>query len=140
MSYQIAPVDIWVTSVRNRAGELASLLAELQKAGAELEFIIGRPEDAGASAVFVAPLIRPSERAVAEQLGMHRSQHMHALRVAGPDQRGLGAQVTQILAEAKLNLRGITAAAIEHRSVIYLRFDSAADAERGAEALKAALR
>lgn len=139
MNYHVAPVDIWVTEIRNRPGELATMLDELQKAGAELEFVVGRPEDAGSSAVFVAPLVRSAERALAERLGLQRSTSMHAIRVSGPDARGLLARTTRILADAKINLRGITAAAIEDRSVIYVRFEAAVDAERGAEALKAGL-
>lgn len=139
MSYHVAPVDIWVTEIRNRPGELAVLLEELKKAGAELEFVVGRPDDAGSSAIFVAPLVGSAERAAAQRLGLQRSQTMFALRVAGPDARGLVARTTRILADAKINLRGITAAAIEERSVIYLRFEAAIDAERGTEALKAAL-
>lgn len=139
MSYHVAPVDIWVSEIRNRPGELAGLLESLQAAGAELEFIVGRPEDAGSSAVFVAPLIGPGQRAASERLGLHRSEHMHAIRVAGPDAKGLGARVARIVADARINLRGVTAASIQEHSVLYLRFDSAADAERGSEAIKAAL-
>ena len=140
MSFEIAPIDVWVSEIRNRPGELANILNELDRRGAHLELIVGRPGDAGSSAVFIAPLMSDDEIATAVRLGFHRSESMHVVRVAGPDAAGLGARVTQIVADAKLNLKAISGAAIQSRSLLYLRFDSPTDSARAVEALKSALR
>lgn len=140
MSYEIAPIDVWVAELRNRPGEMARILNGLVDAGGHLEFIVGRPEDAGSSAVFVAPLTNEAEISAAESLGLHKSQSMHAVRVAGQDQSGLGARVTAILAKAGINLRGITAASIGARSVLYIRFETYAAAQQGIDVLKRSLK
>ncbi len=137
--YQVAPIDIWVKEVRNRPGELADILSQLKAAGSNLEFVVARPHDAGSSVVFVAPLLSDQEIRAAKQLGLEKSANMHAVRVGGSDEAGLGARVTRILAEAKINVRGLTGAAIGGRSVIYVRFESSSDAQRGREALRANL-
>ena len=52
------------------------------------------------------------------------------MRIEGPDKPGLGAQLTCALAKAGINLRGLSAAAIGKRCVVYLALDTAADAAR----------
>ncbi|MGE3181822.1 MAG: ACT domain-containing protein [Phycisphaerae bacterium] len=140
MGYEIAPVDVWVAELRNRPGELARVLNGIVDAGGHLEFIVGRPHDAGSSAVFVAPLTNEAEIAAGEALGLHRSQSLHAVRVAGPDQSGLGARVTAIIAKAGINLRGITAASIGAKSVLYIRFETEEAANKGVEILQRSLK
>jgi hypothetical protein len=48
----------------------------------------------------------------------------------------MGAKLTQALAEAGLNLRGLSAAALGKRYVTHLALDTAADAARAAAVLK----
>jgi predicted amino acid-binding ACT domain protein len=60
-----------------------------------------------------------------------------ALRVEGIDRPGLGAKITGAIADAGINLRGLSAAVLS-RFVDYMAFDSAEDAEKAAKAIKAA--
>jgi predicted amino acid-binding ACT domain protein len=60
--------------------------------------------------------------------------------VEGPDRAGLGAKMTDVLAGAGINVRGISAAAIGRRGVSYFAFDSAADADTAVRILKKALK
>jgi len=53
-----------------------------------------------------------------------------SLRVEGPDQPGLGARMCQAVGNAGVNLRGVSALALDHKFVAYLGFDRAADAEK----------
>ena len=46
--------------------------------------------------------------------------------------------MTTAIAEAGINLRGISAAVLGSRFVAYMAFDSAEDAEKAAKAIKAA--
>jgi hypothetical protein len=48
--------------------------------------------------------------------------------------------MTRALAEAGINLRGISAAAIGRRATTYFAFDSAADADAAARILRKALK
>jgi hypothetical protein len=60
--------------------------------------------------------------------------------VEGADKAGLGAKMTNALAEAGINLRGLSAAALGRRGVSYFAFDSAADADAAIRVLKKALK
>jgi predicted amino acid-binding ACT domain protein len=61
---------------------------------------------------------------------------MHSVRAEGPDKPGLGARITQALAEAGVNLRGLSAAAIGKKCVVYLAIDTAEGAAEAAKVLK----
>jgi predicted amino acid-binding ACT domain protein len=61
-----------------------------------------------------------------------------ALRIEGTDRPGLGATMTGAIAEAGINLRGVSAAALGGRFAAYLAFDSDRDAEKAAKAIRAA--
>ena len=137
--YQVAPIEIWVKEIRNRPGELAEILSRLHVAGSHLEVVVARPHDAGSSVVFVAPLLSESEVRAAHLMGLEVSENMHALRIAGPDDAGLGARITRVLADARLNIRGVTGAAMGGRMVLYVRFENRDDKQRGLEALRANL-
>ena len=63
---------------------------------------------------------------------------MAALRVEGTDRPGLGAKMTGAIADAGINMRGLSAAALGSRFVAYMAFDSAEDAGKAAKAIKAA--
>jgi hypothetical protein len=49
-------------------------------------------------------------------------------------------KMTAALADANINLRGLSAAALGRRAVTYLAFDNAADADQAIRVLKKALR
>jgi hypothetical protein len=58
--------------------------------------------------------------------------------MSGPDKPGLGARVTATLAAADINLRGLSAASLGNKSVIYFAFDTAAAAAKAARVLQQA--
>jgi len=68
------------------------------------------------------------------------SESLHSVRVEGPDRAGLGAKMTEALAGAGINLRGISAAALGRRAVSYFAFDSTADADNAMRVLKKTLK
>jgi predicted amino acid-binding ACT domain protein len=65
---------------------------------------------------------------------------LHSVRVEGPDRAGLGAKMSDALAGAGINVRGISAAAIGRRGVTYFAFDSAEDSDAAVRLLKKALK
>lgn len=137
----ISRVDVWVAEIQDRPGALAEKLEALAQAGANLDFVIARraPEKPGAAVVFVAPLRSARQQRAAQQAGFAKAASMHSLRVEHPDRPGIGAQITRALADAGINLRGISAASVGRRSVVYFAFDQAEDARKAAGLLRRAL-
>jgi hypothetical protein len=113
---------------------LAKKLEALATAGAKLEFVIARraPDKPGTGVVFLTPLKGPAQIRAAKNAGFEKTTALHSVRIEGTDKAGLGAQITRALAEAGINLRGLSAAAIGKRFIGHLALDSAADATKAA--------
>ena len=138
MALNVSRADVWAASIDDRPGGLAEKLAALAEAGAQLEFVIARraPDKPGTGVVFLTPLKGAAQIRAAKKAGFEKTESLHSLRVEGPDKPGLGAQMTQALAQAGINLRGLSAAAIGPRCVVHLALDSVADASKAARILK----
>lgn len=140
--YEITPVDVWVGEVEDRPGGLSSKLARLMMcAGANLEMIIARPapERPGCGVIYLAPLRTSEQMAAAREVGLHKSENMHCLRLVGPDRAGLAAGIAGTLADAEINIKGLSATGSGGRAVVYLRFDSQEDAVAARAVLARAL-
>jgi len=142
MAYTVKKVDVWAGEIADRPGGLASTLTSMNKAGANIEFVVARraPDKPGTGGVFLTPLKGVKQKTAAQQAGLATSAGLHSVRVEGPDRAGLGAKMTDALAGAGINVRGISAAALGRRAVSYLAFDSAEDAEAAVKILKKALK
>ncbi|HXG50650.1 MAG TPA: ACT domain-containing protein [candidate division Zixibacteria bacterium] len=142
MAYTISKVSVWAGEVEDRPGGLADKLTALADAGASLEFIIARraPDKPGTGVVFLCPIKGAKQKAAAQNAGLSTSDSLHSVRVEGPDRPGLGAKMARAIADAGINLRGLSAAALGRRAVTYLAFDSAADADSAIRALRRALK
>jgi len=138
VALNVSRADVWAASIDDRPGGLAEKLAALAEAGAQLEFVIARraPDKPGTGVVFLTPLKGAAQIRAAKKAGFEKTESLHSLRVEGPDKPGLGAQMTQALAQAGINLRGLSAAAIGPRCVVHLALDSVADASKAARILK----
>jgi len=132
MALQATKVKVWAASIEDRPGGLAEKLKGLSAAGANLEFVIARraPDKLGTGVVFVTPIAGAAQIKAAKAAGFTATESLHSVRVEGPDAPGLGADLTGSLAEAGINLRGLSAAAIGDRMVCYLALDSAEDATK----------
>lgn len=142
MAYTVKKVDVWAGEIADRPGGLASTLEALTKAGASIEFVVARraPDKPGTGVVFLTPIKGAKQKSAAQQAGLATSESLHSVRVEGPDRAGLGAKMTDALAGAGINLRGISAAVLGRRAVSYLAFDSAADSEAAVRILKKTLK
>ena len=138
MKLDITRQDVWAASIEDRPGGLAKKLEPLAEAGANLEFVIARrsPEQPETGVVFVTPIKGAKQVKAARQVAFDKTPSLHALRVAAVDKPGLAAQLTRQLAEAGINLRGFSAAALGRRAVLHLAFDSVADANKAMRLLK----
>jgi hypothetical protein len=138
MALKVSRVDTWAATIEDRPGGMARKLKALAEGGANLEMVIARrsPERPGQGVVFVAPVkgVRQSRAAVAA--GFTRAETLHTVRAEGPDKPGLGARIVLALAGAGVNLRGLSAAAIGKKCVVYLAVDTADDAAAAAGVLR----
>jgi len=138
MNLLVEHVDVWAATIEDRPGGLSEMLATLWNAGADLQFIVARraPEEPGKGVVFVSPLQGDREIRAAAQVGFNVTRSLHAVRVMGPDQPGIAAELTLKLADGGLNLRGFSAAVIGTQFFAYVAVDSLDDANKAMEILE----
>jgi hypothetical protein len=141
MPYEISNVDVWVSEIENRPGGLARALGDLAAADVNLEFVVGRrlPEKPGFGLVFVAPIKGAAQIRAAKAAGFAKATSMHSVRLQGTDRPGLGARMSGEIAAAGINLRGVTAASIGRKCLVYFSFDTTDDARKAAQVLKKSL-
>jgi len=138
MGRKVENVDVWAAEIRDKPGGLANKLAALAAEGADLDFVIARrcPDKPGAGVVFVTPLRGDAEIAAATEVGFAVTQSLHSVRVEGDNQAGIAAQLTDQLGQAGISLRGLSAAVIGARFIIYLALDTADDANKAMQVLR----
>ena len=138
MKLSVTRTDVWAVSIEDRPGGLADKLGALADAGANLEFLIARrtPEKSGEGVAFVTAIKGAKQVKAAAAAGFHKTESLHSIRVEGSDKAGMGARITQALADGGVNLRGLSAAALGKKFVTYLALDRAADAAKAAAILK----
>jgi len=139
MSLTVTKVDVWAAQIEDQPGGLAKLLGALKDAGANLECVIARrdPSKAGKGVVFLTPVSGAGARKAAKAEGLGPSEKLATLKVEGNDSPGLGSRITTALAEAGINLRGVSGAVVGRKFVAYLGFDGKGDADKAARLLRA---
>ncbi len=132
MSIVVERVDTWAASITDQPGGLAGTLAPLAEAGADLEFVIARraPDKPATGVVFVTPIEGEAQLAAAEKAGFAVADSLHSVRVTGDNRPGMGAEITKKLADAGINLRGLSAAVIGDQFIMYLAVDTNEEAEK----------
>ncbi len=140
MDLIVERVDVWAASIKDEPGGLAKVLVDLREAGADLDFIVARraPDKPGRGVVFVTPLRGDREVDAAVTLGFNVMSSVLSLRIEGVDKPGVAAELTEKLAVAGVNLRGLSAAVIGSRFIVYIGFDTAEDAAKAAKVLQQA--
>jgi hypothetical protein len=138
MSLTITKVDVWAAEIDDTPGGLAKLLGALAGAGADLECVIARrdPAKTGKGVAFLTP-VKGNAKKAAKAEGLAPAEKLATLKVEGDDARGIGSRITSTVAEAGVNLRGVSGAVIGRKFVAYLGFDGDAEATKAARALKA---
>jgi hypothetical protein len=136
MAVQVSHAQVYAADIEDRPGGTSQKLRALAEAGADLDFVVSRrtPEKGG-GVLYVSPVRGGAVVKAAQQVGFSVAEGLRGLRVEGPDAPGLAAGVTSALAEAGINLRGVSGAAIDGKMVCYVAFDSDADAGKAAEVL-----
>jgi hypothetical protein len=137
MGFKLERVHICCGEIADQAGGMASKLAPLAEAGANLEYIATRrqPDRPGTGILYVAPVTGPNQVRAARAAGLSESHESVVLRVEGDNEAGLGSSLTHHWATAGINLQGLTMAVLGSKFVGYAAFDSVADANRAAQIL-----
>ncbi len=138
MALKVERVETWAASIEDKPGGLASKLNLLAQAGSNLEFVMARraPEKSGTGVVFVTPIKGAARMQAALQADFKKTEHLHALRVEGPNKPGEGAKIAQALADKGLNLRGLSASTIGRKFVAHIALDSSDDVDQAIRLLR----
>ncbi len=136
MRVDVSRVEVWAVSIKDRPGTLAEKLEALAQAEVDLEFAIARRAKPGKSVAFVTPIKGPRQIRAARKAGFEKTKSLHGVRVATGNKPGFGAELTKRLADAGVNLRGLSGAAIGNRAIFHLAFDSSDDANKAKRLLK----
>jgi hypothetical protein len=138
MALTVSRVDVWAASLKDRPGALAEKLAPLSDAGANFAFVIARRTETkpGTGVVFVTPLAGREQLAAAKKAKFKKTKSLHSVKVESPDKPGLTTKIAATVAEAGINVRGVSAAAIGKKCILYVAFDKADDATKAARLLR----
>ena len=88
--------------------------------------------------MFVTPLRGDVEIRAAADVGFNVTRKLHSVRVMGADRPGIAAELTQKLADGRINLRGFSASVIGTQFVGYVAVDSLDDANKAIAVLEKA--
>jgi hypothetical protein len=137
MALRITREEVWVADLQDQPGGLAQVLESLAAAGADLDCVIARrrPERPGSGVVYLTP-VKARAQDAARHAGLSPAGMIATLRVEGPNQAGLGAQMLRAIAEAPVNIRGVSTAVLGDRFVTYIGLDTSEAADRATAALK----
>jgi hypothetical protein len=138
MAMDASRVDVWAGSIEDKPGGLAEVLTALADAGAELQYVMARraPDKPGTGVVFLSPVKGAKQTRAAKKMGLHKSKSIFAVRAEGTDKPGLGAVLTNALAEKGVNLRGLSASVIGRKFVLWLALDTSKDASAAVRTIK----
>ena len=138
MALKVSGVDVWAGDIQDQPGGLARVLSSVAEAGGDVDCVVARrdPSRPGMGEVFITPVSGQRAQGAARNAGLSPAANLATLRVEGSDAPGLGARMTQALADAGINVRGVTAAVVGRNFVAYIGLDNATDGERAMQALR----
>jgi hypothetical protein len=138
MELQVSRETLWMAEVLDQPGSLARELTSLKEAGASLGFVLARraADSSDLGVVFLAPLKGVQQIRAARKAGFIKANGLCSIRVEGADTPGAGATLASAVAEAGINLRGMSASVIGRRFVCYLAFDTREETTRAARIVR----
>jgi hypothetical protein len=140
MPLAVKKLDVWTGKIDDRVGGLASKLEPLAKAALDLQFLVARrqPHLPGSGVVFLSGISGAKGSRAAAAAGLAKARDVVALRVEGPNKAGAAYHIARRVADAGINLRGVSAGVMGRKFQLFLAFDSAADADKAARSIRAA--
>lgn len=140
MALKVSKVDVWAVEIRDEPGALAQVLETISNAGGDIEGVIARrqADKFQAGVVFLTPVKGKKVEAAARAIGAEPGENLATLRVEGPNTRGIGARMIRAVADAGINLRGLSVTTSGKTFAAYMGLDSDADADKATRLIKAA--
>jgi hypothetical protein len=137
MSFKFDRVHLWSCEVADQAGGVASKLAFLAQAGANLEYVFTKrlSDKPGSGILYVAPVSGAAQVKAARGAGLSETDNPVVRRIEGDNEAGLAHRLTQQWAIAGISFRSLNMAVLEKKFVGYAAFDTVADANRAAQIL-----
>jgi hypothetical protein len=132
MALKVTKVDVWAVEFRDEPGGLGNVLAPIAAAGGNLECIIARrqADKFQAGIAFITPLKGTKVLAAAHAAGVLPAEGLTTVRVEGPDTQGSSSRMVKAIADAGVNMRGVSSMTAGKNFVAYIGLDSTADAEK----------
>jgi hypothetical protein len=106
---EIRQIDYYYTSVPDKPGEGARILAALQEAGVNLIGVSAFPHGARRSQLDLIPEDSSTFAKAARAAGLKLSTKKSGFLIQGEDRPGAIAEITQKLAQAKINITSVQA-------------------------------
>jgi ACT domain-containing protein len=137
MKYDVQKIEFWSGEVRDAIGGLATALAPVVEAGANFSYVIARrqPDKPGTGHVFFAGVNGAKQTKAAQAAGFIKAD-LPGLRVETADKPGTTETIVTRLAEAGINLRGVTASGAGAKCSVILAFDSTKDRDKAVRLLR----
>ncbi len=139
MAVTVKKVVLWRKEVDNRPGMLASTLAPLSEAGADLQVVMGYryPGSEDKGAIEVHPVSGRKSKAAAQTAGLAPSS-IPTLLVEGDNRPGLGHAIAKAIADASINMSFVMAQVVGRRYSAVFGFENDADASKAATLIRKA--
>ena len=131
MAVTVKKIVLWRKEVENRPGALASGLASLAGAGADLQVLMAYryPGEESKAAIELYPVTAKKSVAAAQEAGLSASS-LPALLVEGDNKPGLGHAIAEAIASAGIDMDFVVAQVIGRRFSAVFGFGSEEDATK----------
>lgn len=139
MALNVSKEDVWAVHMEDQPGGLAGVLEALSEAGTDLQCVIARrqPDKPGIGMAYMTPIKGRKQTSAAQNAGAKPAKDVATLRVEGPDKPGVGARMMRAIADAGINVRGVSAVVMGNKFAAYIGFDSNEDANKASRVIKA---
>jgi hypothetical protein len=131
MAVTVKKIVLWRKEVENRPGALASGLASLARAGADLQVLMAYryPGEESKAAIELYPVTAKKSVAAAQEAGLSAAS-IPALLVEGDNKQGLGYAIAEAIAGAGIDMDFVVAQVIGRRFSAIFGFGSEEDATK----------
>ena len=138
MALKVSKVDVWAVEIRDEPGELAKVLETVSEAGGDIEGVIARrqADKFRAGIVFFTPVKGKKVEGAVRAMGGEPGESLSTLRVEGSNTRGIGGRMMRAIADAGINVRGLSVTTSGKSFAAFIGLDSGADADRAVKILK----
>jgi hypothetical protein len=139
MAVTVKKIVLWRKEVENRSGALASTLAPLAKASADIHVVLAYrfPGEESKAAIELYPITGKKSVVAAQEAGLSASS-LHALLVEGDNKPGLGHAISQAIADGGISLDFLVAQVVGRKYSAVFGFESETDASKGAALIRKA--